>query len=316
MAAIGARTLALIFGAGYSGSYIYNNQEKARVIADAIVGAANSQKRQTDPVSVQTAPNHEFTHLSHQVDRLAREVARNRTDPVIIMGGNGAGYRDSIAAVSNIFNLLGWAVVAVSVGGVVYYVAFRKRLRISDLAWVSQTTFNGTIETMQKGLARVRDTVGAVRHDLSNRLGLLKNQVDSVQTSLSHQIEEEVGEVQKGVNDVGAEVAGVKDMLDTVKSRIDDLDSKMDFATTGIMALIKAISSVAPHQVQTTAFDDLRQISKMSDSYAEISGGMMQKRLSSTGLAGLLGGATLDSSNSRTSLDMGSPSQVTGKPRP
>lgn len=304
MATIGLRSLAMLFGAGYSGSYLYNNQDKARNIADMLLNQ-NSQKTTSLNVSQSTTPTVDV--LSDQMARLTREVTRTRSEPVVVMAPSG--YKGSLSTISDLFNLLGWAVVAVSVSGVVYFVAYRKRFRLTDLAWVSQSTFNATITAMQQGITRVNGAVGAVKRDLGDRLRNIEGRVERVRSSLSEQIEAEVAVVKDGVSDVGDEVTNVKNVLGDVNLRIDKLDTKIDFATNGIVALVKAISSVAPERLTPgSPFYELRKFADLSSPKPDLSGPMVRQRVSFSGLRGILSGEEeSESQNERLqSLDKGS----------
>ncbi|PXF44838.1 hypothetical protein BWQ96_05421 [Gracilariopsis chorda] len=310
MAAIGVRTLAVLFGAGFSGSYVYNHMDKARVVAARILrqvehevaSDANATSAATAPPSA-SAESAQLDTLSRQLASLSQEVNRSRSDHLLIM----PSYKGSLATITDIFNLVGWAVAAVSVGGVVYYVAYRKKFKLTDLAWVSQSTFQGTVDAMQKGITRVSGALGAVKRDITRRFRQMEVHVDRVQTTLGKQIEQDVGAVKDGVAEVGDEVAGVRNALGDVNQRIDQLDNKIDYATNGIVALVKALSSVAPDRIKPgSPFYDLKKFADLSDTNPANSG-MLRHRLSTGGLRGLLvgeGGTEKDVANKRNSLDM------------
>lgn len=273
MAALGIRGLVLVFTAGYSGSYLYNNQQNARELAGRILNMSKPE-----PKSTQNGGD-DLSTLSAQLSNLTQQISQPRPESVVILPSHA--YKGSLSTLSDALNLLGWAVFSVTIGGLVYYIAIRKNIKLTDILWVSRATFNGTINSMQTGLSHVSETVSSVRKDLSQRLGLLKSQVDDVRDSLSNQIESEVKHVQGDIQGVGMEVSEVKSALGDVSSRIEELDSKIDYATNGIVALVKAVSSVAPERVgHGTPFYELKK-------FAERSGG--RARRLSTGLRGLLG---------------------------
>lgn len=289
MATIGIRTLLIVATAGYSGTYIYNNLDHARALATRLL----LQPPTTDQSNSPSQPSPQTEALSAQMDALTRQMSRANDNPVVLLGPTTGSLKGSLATLSDLLNLLGWGLVVVSLGGVGYYVAVRRNLSLRDLAWVSQSTFNGTIAAMQKGITRVSGAVGAVRRDLGERLRLMEGRVDSVRECLSEKIEEEVAGVKGGVDNVGAEVCEVRGVLDNVHSRIEQLDGKIDTATTGIMALARVVSSLAPERLQPgTPFYELKRFAdaKNIPEIATSQPGLRQ-RLSNGGLRGLLVGA-------------------------
>ncbi|CAN8075249.1 unnamed protein product [Agarophyton chilense] len=312
MAALGVRSLALLFGAGFSGSYLYNHLDKARSIAARILreveqNAGDGSKSDTavhaDVATSNLDSTPHLNELSRQLASLSREVNRSRSDQLLIM----PSYKGSLGTITDIFNLIGWGVAAVSIGGVMYYVAYRKKFRLTDLAWVSQSTFTGTVEAMQKGITRVSGALGAVKREITLRLREVEGRVDGVKLALADQIDRDVGAVKEGVAEVGDEVAGVKNALGDVNERIDQLDNKIDFATSGIVALVKALSSVAPERIKPgSPFYDLRKFADLSDTNSANSG-MLRHRLSAGGLRGLLtgeGGGDNEVVGKRRSMDL------------
>lgn len=308
MAAIGLRSVAVIMGAGYTGSYIYNNLtfDSARSLAAEILlrqkAAESASADSSRPAS--SPDTRAVSALSEKFDRLSSEVVRSRSDPVLIVGPQG--YKGSLATVTDVFNLLGWVVFAVTVGSGIYYVAVRKHLSIRDLAWVSQSTFNGTVSAMQAGIARVSGAVGAVRRDLGERLRVMEARVDNVRDTLSKQIEKDVGEVKDGVRQVSENVSHVKCGVEDAITRIEQMDYKIDATNSGIRALIGVVSSMAPEKLKPgSPFHSLRRYLEMSENGGgEVEGPMLRPRLSQTGLAGLLGSAaaaseSVDSESSR-----------------
>lgn len=293
MAAVGLRALAMMLGAGYGGSYLYNNMDAARGLAARILLQHQAAEKAAAGSGNAPAPT-QTAALSAQMDALTREMARAR-DPVVVVGPANSSLKGSLATLSDVFNLLGWAVFAVSVGGVSYYVAVRKNVSLRDLAWVSQSTFNGTISAMQKGITRVSGAVGAVRRDLGERLKLMEGRVEKVRASLSDKIEEEVAGVKSGIGEVGSEVSDVKVVLDDVNSRIEQLDTKIDTATTGIMALARVVSSLAPERLQPgNPFYDLKRFADAKQT-PELGQPALRQRLSNGGLRSLLGGTSAPS---------------------
>lgn len=326
MAALGLRSVVLLAGAGYTGTYLYNHFsfERARNLAADILikHRENAETGSSAKASGNsTQGNSSVDTLSKQVDRLTREVSRSR-DQVLVVGGNSA-YKSSLAVVTDVFNLLGWAVIALSVGGVVYYFAFRKRLSLRDLAWVSHTRFNDTVNAMQSGISRVSSAVGSVRRDLGERMRKMEGKVGDVETNLSKQIESEVGDVKEGVNKLGEDVSLVSRGVEHVHTRIDEMNDKIEGTHQGVQMLLDFITSLAPEKVKPgTPFYNLQRFMRNRNSASnEIEGSTgLRPRLTQTGLAGLLPGMRQQKSSAETngteskrrSMDVPSPSWSIG----
>lgn len=330
MAMLGFRSLALLVGAGYTGSFLYNNMtmERARKIATDILkrhedAHKNSNSSPSDSssslaASASAAATKAVDNLAERVDRLTREVSHGRSDPVVIVGQSG--YKQSIAAISDIFNLLGWTVFVFTIGGLVYFVAVRKKISLKDLFWVSQTRFNDTISSMQAGMSKVSGVVNSVRKDLGNRLGRVEGKVEQVEQSLSCQIEEQVGEVKDGVNNLSIEVSDVKRGVDNVNQRVGEMSDKLDSTVQGIHLLLSVVSSLAPKSAPPgTPVDLLRQYMSGKSAPIEINGPLVRPRISQTGLGTLVDGdndrastGSLHSLNKRHSIDVSSPAWSVG----
>lgn len=329
MAMLGFRSLAMIVGAGYTGSFLYNNMTMAhaRRIAsdilrrhqDADSNSSNSSDTGASATSsASSAATKAVDALADRVDRLTREVTQGRSDPVVIL--SPSGYKQSIAAVSDIFNLFGWAVFVFSAGGLVYYIAIRKRVSLKDLVWVSQNKFNNTVSAMQAGISKVSGVVNNVRKDLGNRLNRMEGKVEHVEQSLSHQIETEVGQVKVGVSQLSTEVADVKRGVDTVNDRVGEMSDKLDSTVQGIHLLLSVVSSLAPKSAPPgTPVDLLRQYMSGRTTPAEVGAPLVRPRISQTGLGTLINGDAGDvipspngNSTKRHSIDVVSPAWSVG----
>lgn len=279
-ATLGLRSLALLVGAGWSGSYMYNNltMDRARSIAAQILlqhksneGGTNNNSGAGNSDGGSSSGRSAVEALTTQVDRLTREVSRSRAqDSVVIVGGTGSdsggllgGYRSVISVMSDLLNLLGWAVVVCSAGGVVYLVVVRKGLSLHDLFWVSQSRFNDTVSAMQAGLKRVSGVVSSVRKDLGDRLVHMEGKVEDVEANLARQIDTEVGHVKDGVARLGDEMSVVSRGVDNVHTRIDEMNEKIDGTHRGVQMLLDFVTSLAPEKVKPgTPFYNLRRYMK------------------------------------------------------
>lgn len=263
---LGIRSLITLVGAGYTGSFVYNNVnfDRVRAVAAELLrsGAAASSNRES-PASSSNANSSSASNdssstiaaLAAQVDRLTAEFSR-RSDPVVVVG-SGSGYRGSLATVTDVFNLLGWAVFAVSVGGVVYYVAVRKRISLTDLAWVSRKKFEGTVDALEKGLSTIKRAMQSAHKQLDVRIHSVKTHVEDVRVTLSKEITDQVGEVGLKVDNVRADVSEVNEGVMNVRGDLHALTQRVDRALNGIGIMLTVLQQVAPQQVKYSRFGEL-----------------------------------------------------------
>lgn len=290
MATVPLRTLAVLFSAGWGGSYVYNHTETVREIVATQLGRA-LQKRNAQNDSSDSAVD----SLSAQVSALARDVSRAADRPVVVLGPSSS----RVSALADALSLAGWGILAVGCGGAAYYIAIWKGWSVRDLAWVSQTSFDTTVSSMQKGIARVSSALASVRRDVSERMQLIETRVEAVRAALSRKIVDEVADVKAGIAEVSDDVANVRDVLVDVTGRIDTIDGKLDTATNGIMALVRVVSSLAPEVTRPgNPFWELRQIAMMDDVknkspplVKDKQQPLLRRRISN-GLSGILGKET------------------------
>eukprot|EP00171_Calliarthron_tuberculosum_P014499 IDg14499t1 len=264
MALVPLRTLGVLFSAGWGGSYAYNHSDAAReIVATQLARALRGVTARDSRAGLADAQPHADTGamgaLSEQVSALARDVSRAADRPVVVLGPPST----RVSALADALSLAGWAVLAVGAGSAAYYVAIWKGWSLRDLAWVSQASFDDTVSTMNKGIARVSSAISSVRREFGERMQIIESRVEAVRVALSRQIEVEVADVKAGIGEVSAEVASVHDVLAEVNGRIDTIDCKLDTATNGIMALVRVVSSLAPDAGRPgNPFWELKQIAE------------------------------------------------------
>lgn len=248
MATLGLRALLMIAGAGYTGSFVYHNMDLARALASRIL-------QQTDRSASSTGANGSAATggataasgttvdvLAKQLEQLTREFTKSRDAPVVVVpaGVGGRGVERVVATLSDVLNLMGWAVVFVSVAGVGYIVAVKRKVGLRDLVWVSRARFNETVAAMEQGIGRIRGVVGAVKRELGDRLRVLDGRVEDVR-GVAGRIGVEVSEVKEGVDGLGKDIWGVRCAMDEVGDRMDQMDGKLDKTNDGIYALVKLV---------------------------------------------------------------------------
>jgi len=290
--AVGLRSLTLLFGAGYGGSYVYNNTEAARdlvvtQLGKALVRVSDSKDNGSKNNNINNNPDESAIRaLSDKVNSLALNVSRTADRPVVVLGPGSS----RVSALADALSLAGWAVLAVGCGSAAYYVAIWKGWSVKDLAWVSQTSFDSTIDSMQAGIAKVSGVVSAVRREFGERFKYVEARVEAVRAALSTQIETEIGQVKHGIEEVSADVATVHQVLADVTGRIDAIDGKLDTATNGIMALVRVVSSLAPDSARPgNPFWELKQIADNGNKTPLIADSqpLLRKRVS-FGIGGIL----------------------------
>lgn len=265
-ASLSLRALTMIVGAGYGGTYLYNNvtPESVRgLVADLVLRDSRSgSNRSADgrgPHDV--ADSGAVDAIAAQVERLSREVQRSSARPVVVYGGNDS-FTSSIV---DKLALAGWAISIVSVGTGVAYFCYWRGYSFRDLLWVSRSTFNTTVDCITSGVKQLSASVASVRRDLTDKLLSLEYRVENVQVGLENKIESEVADVKNSVEGVGHDVEIVHNLLSGVNDRIELLDGKLDTATSGILALVRVVSSLAPDKVsRDSPFVDLRRFQQLA----------------------------------------------------
>ncbi len=290
---VSLRTITLLFSAGWGGSYFYNHADGTRDIIATQLGravrraVAITDGKENDANNANSAENSALSALSDKVTALSRDITRSADRPVVVLGPPSS----RVSAIADALSLAGWAVLAVGCGSAIYYVAVWKGWSLRDLAWVSQKSFDSTIDTMQKGLARVSGVISVVRREFGEKMKVIESQVDAVRTALSNKIEDEICEVKNGIGEVSAEVASVHNVLDDVNNRIDAIDGKLDTATNGIMALVRVVSSLAPDTVRPgNPFWELKQLADVESPplVQDVQSPPMMRRRISYGIGGIL----------------------------
>lgn len=256
------RTATLVAGSAYGGAYVYNNvgADGLRGLAADILLRERERLRAGDGggsaggAAGGAAAGAGIDRLAEQVERLSGEVSRANGRPVVVYGG-----AEGAASLWDVGGLAGWTVLAFGVGTAVYYVCVWRDVSLRDFMWVSRKAFSSTVQGINAGMKNVNAAVAAIRAELTEKLRSLEFSVDGVRTDLSKKIEAEVSEVKEGVD-------GVQDMLHGVNDRMELLDGKLDTATSGIFALVRVVSSMAPEQLPSSSpFAELRRFAEMSD---------------------------------------------------
>lgn len=290
--AVSLRTLTLLFSAGWGGSYFYNHTDGAREIiatqlSRAIKRIVTDGKESDSNTGTIDSENSALTALSDKVSALSRDITRTADRPVVVLGPQSS----KVSAIADALSLAGWAILAVGCGSAIYYVAIWKGWSLRDLAWVSQKSFDSTVDTMQKGIARVSGVISVVRREFGEKMRVIESRVDAVREALSNKIEDEICEVKNGIGEVSAEVASVHHVLDDVNNRIDAIDGKLDTATNGIMALVRVVSSLAPDTVRPgNPFWELKQLADVDSPplIQDVQSPPMLRRRVSYGIGGIL----------------------------
>eukprot|EP00172_Hildenbrandia_rubra_P002204 Plantae.Rhodophyta-Hildenbrandia_rubra.ctg29066.p1 GENE.Plantae.Rhodophyta-Hildenbrandia_rubra.ctg29066~~Plantae.Rhodophyta-Hildenbrandia_rubra.ctg29066.p1 ORF type:complete len:332 (-),score=74.64 Plantae.Rhodophyta-Hildenbrandia_rubra.ctg29066:737-1732(-) len=270
VATVPLRVITVLFGAGFGGSYIYNNLDGVRQrIAEHLLGV-RGKTHDAGSAGGGGGSSDSMNELSSQMTALSREVARASekagAGPVMIIDRNaGKGFLDSLSAT-------GWTIMVVS-AGIGGYLAYKRGIRPGDFFWVSRSAFSNTVERMQNGVAKVSGMVANVKKELSGKLKMLEGQLELVRNRLGKKIEKEVGEVKEGIGEVGADVEDVRKAVEGLQGQLGSLDEKMSVASHGIFLLCKVVSGMGNNEVSSGTFDDLKRFTSVADSGRQ---GLMQ----------------------------------------
>lgn len=242
MATIGLRTLFMVGTAAYTGNVLYHNLDSVRTLASRLLNLPKPDNNNGSNGSTSNGSSSAVDALAKQLEYLSNELKRAKDAPVVVVPATSrsATTFGVLSTITDALNLLGWVIVLGSVGGVGYYVAVKRNVKLRDLAWVSRGRFNETVAAMERGVGRMRGVVSAVKRELGERLRLLDGRVDDVKV-ISERIGDEVGEVRVGVEGLGMEMWKVKGAVDEVGERVESMDGKLSRTNDGIYALVKLV---------------------------------------------------------------------------
>lgn len=242
MATIGLRALVMVGTAAYTGSFLYHNPNSVRNVASRLLNLPRPDDNNNPNAPASSSSSTAVDALAKQLEYLSTELKRAKDAPVVVVpaSNRGATTFGMLSTVTDALNLLGWVIVLGSVGGVGYYVAVRRNVKLRDLVWVSRGRFNETVAAMERGVGRMRGVISAVKRELGERLRLLDGRVDDVKV-LSERIGDEVGEVRVGVEGLGMEMWKVKGAVDEVGERMESMNGKLSRTNDGIYALVKLV---------------------------------------------------------------------------
>lgn len=244
MAQIGVRALALVFGASYTGAYLYNHADAARGMLKRILGEVENAKSANEGNMRNSTTT--VDGLAAQLSSLRAELMRRDGTVVVMPGSTKEGW-----------GLIGWGVVVIGVGAVGWGVV-KGKLDVREFGWVSKRRFAETVSKMEEALGRVRGVVGGVRKELGERLGILDETVEGVR-KVGERIGEEVQEVKVGVGELGGEVRWVRERVEGVGERVQRMEGKVDRTNEGIYALVKMVYGVLGGRAEGRGLGDLER---------------------------------------------------------
>ena len=265
VATVPLRVLTIIFGAGFGGSYVYNNLETVRSrLAQNIFGVTPSTINTTNNPSGGGGGgggnatgleelNSQITNLSRQV---ARATEKASTGPVMLIDRNVSH------GVLHQLSSTGWTILVIT-SGIGGYIAYKKGVKLSDFLWVSRSAFGRTIEKMQEGVVKINGIIDGVKKELSSKMKMLEGKMEVVRSGLGKKIEKEVGQVRRGIKEVGKDVEDVRSAVKGLEGQLEGLDGKMNVASHGIFLLCKVVSGMGQNSISQGTFDELNRFTSL-----------------------------------------------------
>lgn len=252
------RTVGVIFGTGFAGSWIYANSDIVRGVALDVLAA--SAKRAGSAHSSAVAPRAkagndggELESLVSQVEHLAREVRRaGASQPIVLSSSWWAGVSwQTLAGVAAAFGLT-YAVVGYGAG-----------IWPSDVMWVTRAAFLKTYQALHQTVLRLSVAVNTIKDELSGRIRSLECQLDLAKKQIEEKMEGEVLKARKDISKVGREVSDIQDLIRGLECQLTDLEGKMHYANRGIYLLCQIVSGMPKDTSPNSDWEGLRKFSEV-----------------------------------------------------
>ncbi|KAA8499110.1 hypothetical protein FVE85_6695 [Porphyridium purpureum] len=264
-AAAGAsRSLGTVFAAGFGGAYAYNNLgEIGRGLARVLDTAAPSSRpshhgwmsHDTTAVSPSAVLMQHVESLSRQVAELSR--AGYKTGPqdhvVYVGGATPAGY-----AAQTMSTIVSIALLAGASGSAVYILLRTWGYKVDDLAWVSRSLFQSTTQSLRNMVSKLSVSLGTVRDELLQRIGMVEMKVDASHNELMDKIGTDVGAAVARVDGVAKDVGEVHRSVRMLDARINDVQSGIRYTKHGIYLLCQIVAQM-PESQASHAWDELKR---------------------------------------------------------
>mmetsp|Transcript_11325 Transcript_11325/g.22896 ORF Transcript_11325/g.22896 Transcript_11325/m.22896 type:complete len:324 (+) Transcript_11325:367-1338(+) len=269
------RSISLVFGAGFLGSWVYTHGESIRSVALDVLMA--SAKRNSNMTHTSQDSKVSVESLVSQVERLASEIrgAAGRTQVVTLPVD---------AWWTRVVSWRGAVLVGCSLG-CAYIVATSSGWSLTDLAWVTKKTFLKTYQNLHQTVLRLAVALNTAKEELSHRIHALEEQLDTAKKEIEAKVENEVGKARKEICKVDGNVVELQDLVRGLEGQLGDLHGKMVYANRGIQLLCHIVSGMPPETSPGSSWDDLKTFAQVEPTTLRLTS--QQRRSSSRQQGGL-----------------------------
>ncbi|PKU73625.1 uncharacterized protein LOC110095387 [Dendrobium catenatum] len=212
-AGMGLSKVALLIGAGYTGSILVRNGKLSDILAEL----------QTLLKSTEGSDSDSADSVAQQVSRLAMEIRQlaSARSITVVNGGSGQG------------NVTSFLVPAATLGAVGYGYMWWKGLSFSDLMYVTKHSMANAVSSMTKHLEQVSNALAATKRHLTQRIEGLDGKLDE-QKLMSKDIRDEVTQVRGKLENIGFDLSSIQQIVYSMDGKMNTIERKQAFLCAGI----------------------------------------------------------------------------------
>ncbi|KAH7570524.1 hypothetical protein ACOSP7_018730 [Xanthoceras sorbifolium] len=227
MMALPLGKLTILVGAGLVGS-VLAQEGRLSTVSDFVSGAFKivfKQIKQDDSGSSVSKPRNDT--LLAQVNSLRQELqilTSNR--PITIVTGTGSGTRK-----------YGMIIVVVVVG---YGYVWWKGWKLPDMMFATKRSLSDACNNVAKQLEDVYLSISTAQRQLSSKITTVDRDVDKI-AEISQATHEEVTLLRGRSKLIGEEFESVRDVVQTLESKLTQIEGKQDMTTQGVKKLCDCV---------------------------------------------------------------------------
>uniref|UniRef100_A0A0D9WDI2 DUF1664 domain-containing protein n=1 Tax=Leersia perrieri TaxID=77586 RepID=A0A0D9WDI2_9ORYZ len=226
-AGMGLTRIAILIGAGVTGSVVLRNGRLSEILGELQEILDKGEKGKDGE-----AGGGDMTDaLTRQVRNLAMEVkqlASSRGSITVLNAG------------SNQAGVSGLIVPAATVGVLGYGYMWWKGTSFADLMYVTKRNMANAVSGMTKHLEQVQISLAAAKRHLTQRISKLDDKLDQ-QKALSGQIRDDVSDARLKLENIGSEIKNIKQLVWGLDEKMDSMEAKQNFSCAGVMYLCQYI---------------------------------------------------------------------------
>ncbi|CAA0841852.1 Protein of unknown function (DUF1664 [Striga hermonthica] len=225
-AGIGLSRIALVIGAGYTGTILLKNGKLSDVL-----GELQSLVKGMEKSGEIDGESGYSDAIAAQVRRLAMEVRQLASSrEITVLNGNSGQ--------SNLTSLI---VPAASLGALGYGYMWWKGLSFSDLMYVTKRNMANAVSNLTKHLDHVSEALAAAKRHLTQRIENLDGKLDE-QVEVSKLIRNEVNDVRDDLSHISVDLDELQRLVSGLDGKLLSLEGKQELANAGVMYLCSIVN--------------------------------------------------------------------------